>query len=120
MIKVVRTVSLIAATIFSVSALLGLTDKPVILTVRGHVLEVHPLPHYPDEARKDHLVGKSVLSLHVRTDGVVDAAKIIKSTGYKILDDEAIRTMRTWRFRPENRDFTVKVPCDFELGKNDL
>ena len=84
--------------------------------VEGHKLRSadEPLPRYPDEAKSRGWTGKGVIVLSVHADGTVYDAKVFKSTGYDILDREAIRAFRQWRFRPEKGDFTARVPCDFE------
>jgi len=85
-------------------------------TIDGHVLSPHvAFPSFPPEARARHWVGNCVIQLHVRADGTVFNAKVVKSAGHAVFDEEALRTMKTWTFLPEKAPFVVKVPCDFRL-----
>jgi TonB family protein len=81
--------------------------------VEGHIVTSNILPGYPDEARAHHWQGAGVIVLYVHADGSVYDAKVSKSTGYDLLDREAMRAFRQWHFRPEKADFITKVPCDF-------
>ena len=91
--------------------------RKIIPMVEGHKLRSadEPLPHYPDEAKARGWTGKGIIILSGHSDGTVYDAKVFKSTGYDILDKEAIRAFRQWHFRPEKADFTAKVPCDFAI-----
>ena len=48
---------------------------------------------YPLEARESGLMGKSFISFIVDTTGKVISPKILKSSGYKILDNEALKVV---------------------------
>lgn len=83
--------------------------------VDGHKLAPRTvLPGYPGEARFHRWEGSCVVTLFVNADGSVRDAKVVKSTGHSILDQEALQTMRTWRFVPEKVPFVAKVPCHFK------
>ena len=80
--------------------------------------------NYPDEARRRRLNGSLVLSVAIRRDGSVESIEIIRPSGFKVLDDAAIRIVemsspfahlppstegvdilhitRTWQFLPGN------------------
>ena len=48
--------------------------------------------------------------------GIPYDVRIVRSSGYKILDDAAIETLRTWRFRP-HRLVWAQVPFEFRATK---
>ena len=86
------------------------------LKLEGHFVRFHPRPAHPYEARSQHLGGRSIIVLYVRADGVVYDAKIVRSTGHKLLDEEAIRGAKKWRFRPEKASFIVHLPLTYEMA----
>ena len=82
--------------------------------------------NYPDEAKRRKLYGDLILHVAIRPDGTVKEINIKKSSGYKLLDDAAIRIVhlaapfapfpaeireetdiidiiRTWQFRNNNQ-----------------
>lgn len=58
-----------------------------------------PQPNFSDYARKKRLEGNVILSLTVLSDGTVDDVKVTRSLE-KSLDEQAIKTVRTWKFEP--------------------
>jgi len=50
--------------------------------------------NYPDEARRRKLHGSLLLHVALRTDGAVKEINVKRSSGYKLLDDAAIRIVR--------------------------
>ncbi|MCU7959412.1 MAG: energy transducer TonB [gamma proteobacterium symbiont of Bathyaustriella thionipta] len=50
--------------------------------------------NYPDEARRKKLYGNLVVHVAVRADGTVERIRLLHSSGYKVLDDAAIRIVR--------------------------
>jgi len=60
--------------------------------------------------------------VHVLSDGKVDTADVKQSSGRKILDDEAVRTVKHWLFTPSQRGDTpidgyATVPIEFSLDQ---
>lgn len=49
---------------------------------------------YPSEARRQGIEGVVYLRFTILSDGQTDKIKIIKSSGYKTLDDSAVTTVR--------------------------
>src|SRR6266404_7883026 len=88
------------------------------LRAKGHSLWLHnaiywSLPEYPREAREKGLTGKGVAVVKVvPATGYVTSVSMVKSTGYKILDDAALRAFRRWRFRPRSIT-TLEIPIQF-------
>lgn len=62
-----------------------------------------PDPQYTAEARRAHVEGSIVLTLMVGTDGRPHDIKVIRPLGHG-LDEETIKTVRTWRFEPARRN----------------
>lgn len=57
--------------------------------------------HYPEAARRDHIFGNLRLAVRLRPDGTVDDVTILASSGQRVLDLAAIRTVRLAApFRP--------------------
>lgn len=95
------------------------------------VVEVIGNDHYPEEARRHHIFGNLRLAVRLRPDGTVDDVDILASSGQRVLDLAAIRTIRlaapfkpfppelrgwdrieiirTWQFMPGNRLQTMGV-----------
>jgi TonB family protein len=72
-----------------------------------------PAPQYPFEARGKHLQGAGVVRLDLdRKTGYVKSARMQQSTGRQILDDEALRAFRAWRFKPGSAS-AVRIPVRF-------
>jgi len=60
-----------------------------------------PRPDYPKQARERHLGGTIFVMLHVdKKSGLVTSVELVQSTGHKILDDAALATFRSWKFKP--------------------
>jgi protein TonB len=77
-------------------------------------------PPYPPLARKRGYQGRLILRLSVSREGKVARVKVIRSSGYSILDRTAVKTVKEWRFIPAHRGkevmpFWVEVPVVFSL-----
>ncbi|WP_263081561.1 energy transducer TonB [Endozoicomonas sp. Mp262] len=84
--------------------------------------------NYPEEARKEKLYGELSLMVAINRDGSLHDVEVMRSSGYKVLDDAAIRIVRlaapfspfgedlksydlveiirTWRFEPGDQLFS--------------
>jgi TonB family protein len=90
------------------------------ISARNEPLKLEPVynaprPEYPEAARKQHLEGAGVVAIHIKPDGSVESVRVVKSTGYKILDDAAIRGFSRWRFRPRSLK-VVTVPIQYAMS----
>ncbi len=79
-----------------------------------------PKPTYPAFARRLGHEGRVVVRIQVLSSGTVAAASIERSSGYAVLDEAALVTIKRWRFRPAQRagqpvDATLNVPITFKL-----
>lgn len=78
------------------------------------------MPAYPKEARRLEQEGKVVLRVLVGASGKALAVDVADSSGYPLLDQEALDAVRTWRFVPGTRDgvpdsMWTRVPVTFLL-----
>ncbi len=60
----------------------------------------HYQPRYPRIAEEMGLEGVVKLSLIILADGTVGHSKLLKSSGYKIFDKEAIKEIKNYKFVP--------------------
>jgi TonB family protein len=77
-------------------------------------------PRYPPAAVRKGIEGRVLLQLEVLADGTVGEVTVVESSGSDLLDEEAIRKVRTWRFGPARSGGRpvashVLVPIRFEL-----
>ena len=82
--------------------------------------EVNPEPVYPHVARSRGWQGSVLLEVTVGSDGRVEKIATLESSGYRVLDKAARKTVYRWKFKPANiggvaMRCTVKVPIDFHL-----
>jgi protein TonB len=83
--------------------------------------ERNPSPEYPGRARQLGFEGTVQLQVKVNPNGGVDEVKIAVSSGYSMLDDAALRAVKTWVFKPARRGNQpvaawVQVPIRFALN----
>lgn len=71
--------------------------------IRAPVPVFSPDPPYTPEAHKAKLSGNVVLAVTVNPEGRVSRIKVEKPLGMG-LDASAVKTVRTWRFKPAERD----------------
>lgn len=81
----------------------------------------NPEPEYPDIAMDNGWEGKVLMKVHVQPDGKPDTINVTKSSGQKVLDDAAVKTVHKWSFVPAMRGDTpvagwVTVPITFNLS----
>ena len=80
----------------------------------------NPKPKYPRAARKRGFEGEVKLNVYVLPDGKVGKIELLRPSGHKILDDEAIEAVKNWIFIPGKQDGKeisswVTVPITFQL-----
>lgn len=102
--------------------------SPIILDQTAKTRKLHtpvqPLktdhPLYPRRAREQGWHGRVIVRLNISDHGTVESATIHQSSGYRLLDDNAINAATQWTFQPaKNGGFpvasTVNVPIQFDL-----
>ena len=84
------------------------------------VYDKNPSPEYPLIARRRGFQGTVVLEVLVDRNGRVGDLRVFKSSGYKVLDRAAEKSVREWIFRSaikgnEKVEMWVRVPVCFQL-----
>lgn len=75
-----------------------------------------PEPPYTPEAKKAHLSGPVILWAVIDAKGEVAETKVLKPLGHG-LDDNALKTVRTWKFKPAmRRGVPVPVKVMIEIS----
>ena len=85
----------------------------------------NPRPPYPMAARRMGWSGKVILDVEVTAAGACGAVRVFSSSGYAMLDDAALSSVKTWRFVPAKRAGQavaqwVKVPINFSIRDNEV
>jgi protein TonB len=80
----------------------------------------NPVPDYPLLGRKRGYQGTVVLEVLVSREGRVKELSLSTSSGYSVLDQAALTSVKAWLFDPGTRggekiDMWVKVPVRFQL-----
>ncbi len=78
---------------------------------------------YPLEARSKGWEGTVKLEALLNKNGRIESIKLLQSSGYKILDDTAIRMVKKWRYQPVVKDgvpidWTLRITIPFKLEDN--
>src|SRR5579864_4944627 len=71
-------------------------------------------PEYPYEARSAHQEGEGYVRLYVARDGTVTNVKIVKSTGYELLDASCLKAFKNWKWKPGFRR-EIDIPVGFGI-----
>lgn len=93
---------------------------PEPLTLSVPLYDQNPPPAYPRRARRRGYEGTVVLKAFVTETGSVTDVRLVESSGYRLLDQSALKTVRAWHFTPARRGdqpiaMWVTVPVKFEL-----
>ncbi|MGE0095959.1 MAG: TonB family protein [Alphaproteobacteria bacterium] len=80
-----------------------------------------PYPPYPMVARRNGYQGRVVVRLAVAADGHATDAEVLQSSGYDVLDQSAVDTLKDWKLEPAlagGRPVpgSVNVPVRFRLS----
>ncbi len=79
-------------------------------------------PAYPETARRAGWKGRVTVRVEVSADGLPIRVALEKSSGYGVLDQAALRAVKSWRFQPRTiggvtMAGTVDVPVNFTLSR---
>ncbi len=79
-------------------------------------------PSYPHVAKRMGYQGRVVVRLLVSASGRVEQVKIVRSSGYRVLDKAAVKALKRWRFAPARKGgrvvpWWVEVPVVFNLER---
>ena len=76
---------------------------------------------YPKIALNKNISGQVLVRLKISTKGNLKTIKILKSSGFSILDNEVLRAIKTTNYFPsapkplDSKNYTFKLPVKFEL-----
>ena len=73
-------------------------------------------PAYPQALRDAGIGGRVVVRGVIGTDGRVESAEVVRSSGNSTLDNNALNAFYKWRFSPAKNDAGQKVRCYFVQG----
>jgi TonB family protein len=74
-----------------------------------------PFPYYPVEARMRHEEGIVHVKVKIGTNGNVERAEVVQSSGHKSLDDAAVSALQRWKAHPQYSGRTMAVPINFRM-----
>ena len=74
-----------------------------------------PKPNYPSACRRSGEQGRVIVNFTVDERGYVVSANIASGCAYSALNDEALRTVRRWKFKPGPRA-SASRPIVFQLN----
>jgi protein TonB len=99
----------------------GAEEEPVTIPPRVDAENLdNPVPAYPPVSRRLQETGTVVLEILVLPDGSVGDIRLGASSGYKRLDNAAMRAVKGWRYLPARRgneyvSYWYKQPVNFTL-----
>lgn len=82
----------------------------------------NPKPNYPQAAKRRGMTGVVELLVRVDETGMAVAVELKHSSGFSVLDREALKAVAQWRFEPARRGGVavageVVVPIRFRLDE---
>lgn len=98
------------------------TRNPRVATQSPKVLW-RPKLRFPTEAKQRGIGGSLTLSVTVGTNGRASKVRVKRSSGHRVLDNEAIAAVKAWRFDPAKNVFgkpvanTITVPVNFGYAR---
>jgi periplasmic protein TonB len=83
----------------------------------------NPPPPYPETARRKKQEGMVLLTVELNELGKPISVQVESSSGFRVLDDAAVRAVSKWRFAPARIGSipiasTAKVPIRFQLSNS--
>ena len=81
---------------------------------------VNQAPAYPAIARRRGWEGVVIVQVRVEKDGHPSSVTVAQTSGYQMLDQAAVDTIRDWRFKPAKSGplsfaSTINIPVRFQL-----
>lgn len=81
-----------------------------------------PAPRYPKLALKRRQSGEVLVRVMVAATGQIVTTKVVRSSGFKLLDQAALHSVSRWQFEPWRLDGIaqrswVEVPVDFTIKR---
>ena len=81
----------------------------------------NPAPKYPKIAIRNKYQGKVILCVNVNKDGSVSQVNICSSSGFHLLDNAALKTIKKWHFKAATKNnelitAKIRIPVIFALN----
>jgi protein TonB len=101
---------------------IGLTAEATVGYGANPTYARNPPPAYPREARQRRWQGTTLLRVEVLADGAAGNIEIVESSGYRILDEACLDTVRGWKFSPARTGSApvrsiVEIPIKFRMAE---
>lgn len=96
----------------------GKDDNPFLKQIK-QAIDNAASSSYPRQARKMRMQGQVLIEFLWREDKILDELKIIKSSGYEILDKNALKIIQiaSLNFPKYDKNVRIKIPIDYNLKK---
>ena len=78
----------------------GTFGQNMLAPLKTHHLE----PFYPMAARQNRWEGTVIIEATLGKDGQIGKTTLVQSSGYQLLDTEAIKAVKKWRYHPATKD----------------
>lgn len=76
----------------------------------------NPAPAYPANAKRNGEEGIFSVKIIVGMSGKVEHVELMTIKGKKeFFEEELLRTLKTWQFKPRDREISFEVPISFQL-----
>ena len=91
----------------------GGVDLPYLVSIPKSVV-------YPRWAIRQGWEGELMLQVEIRLDGSVGQCRVVQSSGYGLLDKEAVKAVKSWEFYPAMKKgkpvaVSIRIPITFQL-----
>jgi protein TonB len=101
-------------------------DNPIVRSISGVKVKANPdyfqnpAPEYPELAKQMRQEGLVILAVDVDRIGVPIRVEIKQSSGYRLLDQAAVKTVSHWKFQPGRMgdipvESSVTIPIRYRL-----
>lgn len=93
-------------------------NYPVVQTVDAPEVIYSPDPVYPVNARNSGEEGIFSVKVLVNMAGKVEQVKVVAIKGKKkLFEEELLATLKTWEFKPREKEISFEIPILFQLEK---
>ena len=75
----------------------------------------YPKPDYPGFAQRNHYQGTVTLEIRLTEAYQLESVQVVKSSGFPILDEAAMKAVKMWHFAPPLPGKLLLWDCKFEL-----
>lgn len=101
------------------SETVGLQETPIVKTVSYRYPPEPPV--YPRLALKRGQQGEALIHARVNVEGETERLQLVRSSGYRLLDQSALKAVAAWVFMPAKRNGVaitawIEVPVKFEIN----